>query len=302
MAVSCAGSASSRSAQASSPASSCQSSDNGIASGHRSHHRGIARAPPTAATRRHSFARTGGAERLEARASASFSSAAARRMISRNGSTTCDSATLEAAGFATRYTEERRGSDALLGEADVVVYSTNQAPFGGLGFQAALRKAVGCREGLCPAPPGPLVQLRRQSGIQSRLRRRRVARARRHRRIRGQTRRNQTIPVFAGLSGGFKITDELYYSKFDPAGSADRGPRHRHQPEKRPDVPEHLDRETRTRENPLPRSRPRRPRPRGCRSSKNPRQRREVGCAESCSAAHRIPAARPPPPRPARQP
>ena len=130
----------------------------------------------------------------------------------------CDSATLKAAGFATRYTEEVDEATRLLSEADVLLYSTNQAPFGGLGFQAALRKAADAGKGLVLLHPG----LWYNFGANQEYNRVFVG---------GGSRGHDAIgefevklakpdhPVLAGLSGNFKITDELYYSKFDPAGS-----------------------------------------------------------------------------------
>jgi putative heme-binding domain-containing protein len=129
-----------------------------------------------------------------------------------------DSQTLRAAGFSTRYVDTVEAAIPLLKEADAIVYSTNQGPFGGLGFQSALRQATDAGIGMVILHAG----LWYNFGDNQTYNRVFVG---------GGSRGHDAIqefmvkvtdpnhPVTAGLGDGFSAPDELYYSTFDPAGS-----------------------------------------------------------------------------------
>lgn len=129
-----------------------------------------------------------------------------------------DSATLQGAGFSTRYTEDVTEATALIGEADTVVYSTNQGPFGGLGFQAALRRATDAGTGLVLLHAGLWYNF---ADNQEYNRVFAGGGSRGHDSIQEFVVKisDGTHPVTAGLGGGFAVVDELYYSVLDPAGS-----------------------------------------------------------------------------------
>lgn len=129
-----------------------------------------------------------------------------------------DSATLRAAGFSTRYVDTVDAAIPLLQEADAIVYSTNQGPFGGLGFQAALRRATDAGAGMVILHAGLWYNFGEEQTYN------RVF-------VGGGSRGHDAIQEFtvaitdrnhavtAGLGDGFSAPDELYYSTFDPAGS-----------------------------------------------------------------------------------
>ena len=129
-----------------------------------------------------------------------------------------DSATLQGAGFSTRYTEDVTEATALIGEADTVVYSTNQGPFGGLGFQAALRRAADSGTGLVLLHAGLWYNF---ADNQEYNRVFAGGGSRGHDSIQEFVVKisDGTHPVTTGLGGGFAVVDELYYSVLDPAGS-----------------------------------------------------------------------------------
>ncbi len=129
-----------------------------------------------------------------------------------------DTAILRKAGFSTRYVDSVEQATALITEADAVVYSTNQGPFGGLGFQLALRRAADAGTGLVILHAGIWYNFGDNQTYN------RVF-------VGGGSRGHDSIqefkvqitdkehPVTAGLGDGFSVVDELYYSILDPNGS-----------------------------------------------------------------------------------
>jgi putative membrane-bound dehydrogenase-like protein len=129
-----------------------------------------------------------------------------------------DSQTLRATGYSTRYVDTVEAAIPLLKEADAIVYSTNQGPFGGLGFQSALRQATDAGIGMVILHAG----LWYNFGDNQTYNRVFVGGGSRgHDAIQEFTVKvtDPNHPVTAGLGDGFSAPDELYYSIFDPAGS-----------------------------------------------------------------------------------
>lgn len=129
-----------------------------------------------------------------------------------------DTEILRKAGYSTRYVDTVEEATALIHEADAIVYSTNQGPFGGLGFQAALRKATDAGIGMVILHAGLWYNF---GGDQTYNRVFVGGGSRGHDAIQEFTVKitEPNHPVTAGLGAGFSAPDELYYSTFDPAGS-----------------------------------------------------------------------------------
>lgn len=125
---------------------------------------------------------------------------------------------LAKAGFAPHYTENVDEAARLIGEADAVIYSTNQGQFSGLGFQSALRKAADAGVGLIILHPGIWYNF----GDNTEYNKTFVGGGSRGHDPLGEFTIKMTDvkhPVTDGLGAEFKIIDELYYAKFDPAGA-----------------------------------------------------------------------------------
>ncbi len=131
----------------------------------------------------------------------------------------CDSATLKAAGgIATRYTEQPNEAAQWLGEADVLVFSTNKPNFSGLSFRSALQKFADAGKGIILLHPGAWYNMGDWAEFNKVF-------------VGGGSRGHDRIgefevkaveaghPVLAGVPATVKFTDELYYMTFDPAGS-----------------------------------------------------------------------------------
>ncbi len=125
---------------------------------------------------------------------------------------------LTTAGFAPHYTDRVEEATRLITQADAVIYSTNQGEFGGLGFQAALRQAADAGVGLIILHPGIWYNFGESTEYNKTF-------------VGGGSRGHDPLgeftikmtevkhPVTEGLGAEFKIIDELYYVKFDPAGA-----------------------------------------------------------------------------------
>lgn len=125
---------------------------------------------------------------------------------------------LSRAGFAPHYTENVDEAARLIGQADAVIYSTNQGQFSGLGFQSALRRAADGGTGLVILHPGIWYNFGENTEYNKIF-------------VGGGSRGHDPLgeftikmtevkhPVTEGLGSEIKIIDELYYAKFDPQGA-----------------------------------------------------------------------------------
>jgi type 1 glutamine amidotransferase len=132
-----------------------------------------------------------------------------------------DSATLKAAGkIVPAYTANLEEALALLPNADVVVISANQAPFGTPPFQQALQAFAAAGHGIVVLHPGVWYNWAPVSGYNARI-------------VGGGARSHDALgpftvtvaqpqhPIMRDVPATFEVTDELYQVVLEPTANCD---------------------------------------------------------------------------------
>jgi putative membrane-bound dehydrogenase-like protein len=129
-----------------------------------------------------------------------------------------DTKVLVEAGYSVNYTEDAAVAAKELANADVAVISANHGSFSGIAFRDALMKFIEAKKGLVLLHPG----LWYNWGDWAEYNKSIAGGGSRGHDALGEFEvkvLNAQHPLLKGVSGGFRITDELYYYQPDPAGT-----------------------------------------------------------------------------------
>jgi len=127
-----------------------------------------------------------------------------------------DSATLRAKGFDPAYTEDVEEAVALLPQADLLIISTNQGPFGSAKFQDALNAFADGGKGVIVLHPGAWFNWPPATGYNTKFV---GGGAKSHDRY-GKftvTVSDPAHPIMKDVPPTFEVSDELYHVTLDPA-------------------------------------------------------------------------------------
>ncbi len=129
-----------------------------------------------------------------------------------------DSKILTAAGYSVNYTEDAAVAAKELANADVAVLSANHGSFGGVPFREALNKFIEAKKGIVLLHPGLWYNWADWPDYNKTIA---GGGSRGHDRLgEFEVKVSQPEhPLVKGVAANFKITDELYYYKPDPAGT-----------------------------------------------------------------------------------